>query len=93
MKFLRPTVKKVQKTGRSVSTHKSVATPTPPMSFGERRAQEIQRRMDAARTERNKLVRAAFATKGTAAHKAILTKRAQVDGTISRLASQQKSND
>ncbi len=76
MKFLRPTpVKKSDS-----SAERSAA----PSSFGQRRAEEMNSRLQKAQTERKKLVRAEFASEGTVKDM-VGIKRAQVDRSISRL--------
>ncbi|MCA9369084.1 hypothetical protein KC721_02195, partial [Candidatus Woesebacteria bacterium] len=60
---------------------------------GERRAQEMNQRMEKARTERQKLIRAEYASEGTSSYDAISVRRQQTDRKISRLQSEQQSND
>lgn len=95
MKFLRPMVQKAKDSGRSLFSRSSGApvAAQAPTSFGEKRAQEMNRRMESARAERQKLIRAEYASQGTSAHDAISVRRQQADRTISRLQSEQQSND
>ncbi len=79
MRFLRPTPPKNSR-------------PTIPTTFGEKRAQDLQNRYEKAQAERQKLVRAQYASEGdlkeTYAQKAFQTER-----KIDTLAAQLKPEE
>ena len=84
MKFLRPTISKQsdKKSPPSFTT----STPKAPTSFGEKRAQEMNTRLEKARAERDKLIRAEYATSGSMQEN-IQEKRLQKERTIASLSS------
>ncbi|NCS97156.1 MAG: hypothetical protein GW762_01010 [Candidatus Pacebacteria bacterium] len=91
MKFLRPLITKTVKSGTSLfSRTQTVASA--PTSFGERRAEEMNSRLKRAQVERQKLIRAEYATDGQT--KNIITqKREMADRSISRLSTLGKDTD
>lgn len=90
MKFLRPIIKKAQQSSNSLFTRARSSSPAP-SSFGEKRAQEMNQRLQKAQDERKKLVRAEFSSQGQTKDM-IEQKRLQTDRRISRLSAQQKDD-
>lgn len=91
MKFLRPIIKKAQQSSSSLFTRVRSTSPAP-SSFGEKRAQEMNQRLQKAQEERKKLVRAEFSSQGQTKDM-IEQKRLQTDRRISRLSAQQKDDN
>lgn len=91
MKFLRPLLTKAAKSGNSLFNRSSSA-PAQPTSFGERRAQEMNSRLEKAQAERQKLIRAEFATEGQTQN-VVQQKREMTDRTISRLSALEKETE
>ena len=86
MKFLRPTISK-QSDKKSTPAFTS-STPKAPTSFGEKRAQEMSSRLEKARAERDKLIRAEYAASGSVQEN-IQQKRLQKERTIASLSSKE----
>lgn len=91
MKFLRPLLTKAATSSKSLFSRSSGA-PVQPTSFGERRAQEMNSRLEKAQAERKKLIRAEFATEGQTQN-IVQQKREMTDRTISRLSGLQKDTE
>lgn len=93
MKFLLPLITKDSKTGSSLFSRSNTSlSPSQPASFGERRAQEMNSRLQKAQAERQKLIRAEFASDGHT-QEIIQQKREMTDRTISRLSVANKNTE
>ena len=88
MKFLVPLIKKAAQSGVSL-LGRATEKKTEPTSFGQRRAEELTSRLHKAQEERQKLIRAEYATSGSV-QETIQQKRFQTDRTVQRLSAEKK---